>query len=428
MDMIELALLVYSICVLVALILYLPRIFGFRYGFKKFPHAHANEKRRIAVLIPARDESATIGDLFDSLATQDYDQDQFETFVIVQDPNDPTIAMAQQNGFVVTVVPEQHCKGDALHGFFRALPQTELRSFDAFVIVDADGYLSPSYLTEVNNALENDAEIFITRKVAKNFRKGRAQRSLFANCSALTWPMLDELANAYRTAAKMPLNLCGQGLVVRRTVIETVGGWPYRSLTEDYELKLDSLVRGWRSVYYPHAVLYTEEALGHRENFLRRVRWLTGFRQNVVNYRRQIKAKVKTEKRLGRGEQEYFYGIAPYLIYLVATAVCVVFGGGLSIYYAIVKSSLWLAALLWLVVLPLGLTYGVLLFYTLLALATVYRTFQMITFGERLAMVLFNPFYILEYLPAYLVGIYRLHQKQALAWKHTARIGEGRGR
>lgn len=290
------------------------------------------------------------------------------------------------------------------------------------MIIDADGSLSPSYLTEVNNALEAEAEIIVTRKAAKNFLQGRQQRSLFANCSALTWPMIDELANAYRTANDMPLNLCGQGLVVRRSVIEAVGGWQYRSLTEDYELKLDSLLHGWRSIYYPYALLYTEEALGHKENFLRRVRWLAGFWQNSVNYKQPIKAKIKREKRVDRGEVEYLYGIAPYLIYLVATIVCVLCGGGLSIYYAIVKSALWLSALLWLVVLPLGLTYGILLLYTLLALGTVHRTFRMITFRERLAMVLFNPFYILEYLPAFLLAIAQLHTKHTLEWKHTARV------
>lgn len=76
MNIVGMSLLAYGICVLVALILYLPRIFGFRYGFKRVPHLCATEKRRIAVLVPARDESATIGALFDSLATQDYDQNQ----------------------------------------------------------------------------------------------------------------------------------------------------------------------------------------------------------------------------------------------------------------------------------------------------------------------------------------------------------------
>lgn len=422
MQMIKFLMLVYGTCALIALILYLPRILGFRYAFKPFPQQKTNKKRRLAILIPARNESQIIGDLFQSIVAQNYDQACFETFVIVKESNDPTIELAQQRNFNVTVVSDQHCKGDALHGFFRWLPQNRLASFDAFVIVDADGVLDSQFLAEVNRALENSAEIVITRKMTKNFFGGRKSRSLFANCAALTWPMIDELGNAYRTVKHMPLNLCGQGLVVRRNVIEQNGGWPFRSLTEDYELKLESLVRDYRSIYYPHAVLYTEEAVGHKENFIRRVRWLTGFCQSVKQYRHRIRAKIKTEKRLNRGEFEYFMGIVPYLVYLVGTILTMLGGVGLSVYFAIIKSSLWLHALVSLVLVPFGVTYLLLHWYSILALFTTPQRFRNLTIGERIAMVFYNPFYILEYLPAYLVALTKLHQKRPLRWKSTERL------
>lgn len=421
MHAIELIIVFYGACVFLALVLYAPRLLGFRYGFKTLPPERTDVKRRIAVLIPARNESQIINDLFTSLDAQDYDPACFETFVIVKEPDDPTIALAEAKGYAVTVVPDQHCKGDALHGFFEKLPKDKLATFDAFVIVDADGVLSPTYLGDINRALENDADIFVTRKQAKNFLRGRNNRTLFSNCAALTYPMADALGNAYRTVKHMPLNPCGQGLVVRRHLIEASGGWPYRSITEDYELKMVSLLKGYRSVYTPHAVIYTEEALSHKENFIRRVRWLTGYRQNVTRYRRQIIAKVKAEKRLDRATLEYFFGVVPYFVYLLPTVFMTLGGIGYTLYCAVVRSALWLPALLGLVVLPLGLTYLLLLGYSWLAFRVEHAAFQKITVRERIAMLLYSPIYTFEYLFAYIVGVFQVWSKRVLKWKQTER-------
>jgi cellulose synthase (UDP-forming) len=42
---------------------------------------------------------------------------------------------------------------------------------------------------------------------------------------------------------------CGTNVVFRRTALEAVGGFPERSLTEDFELSIELHERGWRSVY-----------------------------------------------------------------------------------------------------------------------------------------------------------------------------------
>ena len=81
---------------------------------------YAREKRRIALLIPARDESRVIGDLFDSILRQTYDRENFDVNVIVKRADDPTVEMAKKLGFSVFVVPDQTCKGAALDGSSKA--------------------------------------------------------------------------------------------------------------------------------------------------------------------------------------------------------------------------------------------------------------------------------------------------------------------
>ncbi len=419
--MIYFFLIVYTALTGLALLLYLPKLIGFRYAFKRAPHPIAKEKRRIALVVPARRESKIIGDLFASISAQDYDPSAFDVNVIVKEPDDPTIGLAKKIGANVFVVPEQKCKGDALDGYFKSLSPEQLSSYAAFVIVDADAVLSPSYVRELNNALEQRYDIYITRKYAKNFLGGKRNRTVFSNCSALTWPIIDDLGNAYRVQREMPLNLCGQGMMIRSEIIKTLGGWPYRTLTEDYELKLDSLLRGFTSTFCPYAVLYTEEALGHHENFLRRVRWLTGYKQCDRKYKEKIRAQARARGKYSRGEFEYFFGTVPLVLFAVTTFATMLFGGALSINYAILGDPRWDNAFVMLVAAPFLVMYFLLFAYGVLAYFAYRGTFRLLSHGERFLMLVYNPFYLLEYFPIYLKSWNYVRKDRSPAWKQTER-------
>ena len=419
---IKIILIVYAAFSFAAILLYLPKLFGFRYAFRKPPRKSATENRKISVVVPARRESKIIGDLLASMQKQTYDKNFFTVNVIVADEDDPTVAIAKEAGAKVFVVPDQTCKGDALDGYFKAAAG-ELFAFDAFVIVDADAVLANDYLTELNNALELDYDIFITRKFAKNYLGDRKNRTVFSNCSALTWPILDNLGNLDRLRKEMPLNLCGQGMMLRRRVIEKIGGWPYRTLTEDYELKLDSLVHGFTSTYYPYAVIYTEEALSHEENYHRRLRWLTGYAQCGRKYKRQIASQAKERGgRLTYGEIEYFFGILPILLFFTATVLTMLSGAGLAVYYAVKRVEFWNEASFYLVLLPFLTLYFLLFVYGVLGTCSDPEAFRVLSVGERAAMLLFNPFYLLEYVPIFLKSWRNARKNKLPAWRETARL------
>ncbi len=407
---------------ILAVILYLPKLLGFRFAFRKPLYKRATAKRRISVIIPARNESKIIGDLFASLQKQTYDPACFEINVIIKDENDPTRALAEAIGANVFVVPGQTCKGDALDGYFKALSKEELASFEAFVIVDADALLAPDYLAELNNALEHDYDIYLTRKFAKNYLGDKNHRSVFSNCSALTWPIIDDMGNLYRMQKDMPLNLCGQGMMLRRRVIEELGGWPYRTLTEDYELKVDSLLHGFTSMFYPYAVIYTEEALRHKENYTRRIRWLTGYSQCDKIYKERVREQAKRRGKLTSGEREYFFGIVPLLIFAVATIVTIIIGIGLSTYYAVMHIPAWFYSSWLLVFMPFWIMYSLLFLFGVLAMLSDREAFRALSAGERIGMLLYNPFYLLEYIPLFLNSRISVRRGKTPDWKETERM------
>ena len=414
------ALIIYAALVLVCLLFYIHKLKKLFYAKHKLPHKIAADKRKISVVIPARDESEIIGDLFASIAEQDYDKDYFSVNVIVNSPDDRTVEIAKSYGFKVFIVEEQKCKGDALDGYFKAEDKHVIASCDAFVIIDADAVLTRNYISELNNALEYDADIFLTRKHIKNFYGERRDRTVFSNCSALTYAQLDDLGNVYRTDHDMPLNMCGQGMMVRRETIEDLGGWPYRTLTEDYEMRMDCYLKGYKSIYYPYAVICTEEPLKHRENFNRRLRWVTGYSQSDRIYKKKIRAQVKARGRATEGEREYFYALAPLIAFFVVTLLTVLTGIGFSVYGGITGSFGWLYPLLMLIVLPVGVMYLLLFIYGVMCLVCMRDAFENISVGEKIAAVLYEPFYALEYVPIFIAS--KFNARYGWDWKPTRHI------
>lgn len=418
--MIKILLIAYGALAALSLIIYLPKLAQFLSTFYRPAHKIAAEKRKIALVIPALNESKIIGDLFDSIKKQTYDRNFFDVNVIVKDGSDPTVKMAEKFGANVFVVPEQTCKGEALDGFFKRLDGDKFDACDAFVIIDADAVLTPDYVEELNNALEYDRQIFLTRKFIKNYLGTKKDRTIFSNCSALTYPQLDDLCNNYRTRKGIPMNMCGQGMMVRREVIEQTGGWPYRTLTEDYEMRMDCFLKGFTSMYYPYAKIYTEEVLTHKQSYTRRIRWVTGFSQCDRLYKKKIKEQIKARGYITEGEFEYLYSLIPVILFIVVTVVTVFLGMGLTIFYAVHKIGAWKYAFWLLTVMPLAIIYVLVFLYSLLCMLAYRDVFKPIGFFEKLATLFFAPLFCLEYFPIFIKS--RIYSRQGMEWEPTEHV------
>lgn len=105
---------IYVLLCIVAVILYLPKLRQYLSAFRKPEHIIATQKRRIALVIPARNESAIISDLLESVARQDYNKNYYSVNIIVKEATDPTIRIAKEFGANVFIVSNQNCKGAAL--------------------------------------------------------------------------------------------------------------------------------------------------------------------------------------------------------------------------------------------------------------------------------------------------------------------------
>ena len=70
---------------LIGIVLYLPRAKCWLHAFGKQERLFNSKNNRLAVMIPAKNESTSITPLFDSLARQTYDRACFDVYVVVDD-------------------------------------------------------------------------------------------------------------------------------------------------------------------------------------------------------------------------------------------------------------------------------------------------------------------------------------------------------
>lgn len=425
MDLFDFLLGIYIICTVLCIILYLPRLRCWLYARYKQPRLHATVKRNLAIIIPARNESASIGALLDSIDRQTYPKEHFGVHVIVKEPDDPTIGIAEAAGAQVHVVQSQTCKGDALDGCLKKILTDTPTRYDEYIIVDADCVLDEKFLEEMNNAAESGAEIVTTKKKVKNYFYGsRETQPLSACCNGIIWTLMDNMGNAAKTKKGLPCFVVGTGLMLRADIVRQNGGWPYRAtVTEDVELQHDTVLQGWRTFYYQYAVLYMEESTSHRVTNKRRRRWMTG----VVDSKRLYAPKIAADPRASRRYRAIYHTRNLWIAYLlvgISTLFCI--GNAISaILLSTFRSSLWFPA-------ARNAVIGFLAVYAMFFIMTAVALFAdwenvKIPFYRKIALLFVHPFFYMEYIP--IVGM-ALFTGYGRKWDAIDRVSfaEGEGK
>ncbi|MDR3278742.1 MAG: glycosyltransferase family 2 protein [Oscillospiraceae bacterium] len=236
---------------------------------KPKPFANAPPRTRFAVLIPARNEEKVIAGLVRSLLAQDYPRALFDVFVIPNNCTDGTETAARAAGAEILrcAYPVRY-KGDALReAFARLLPN----GYDAFCVFDADNFVDPGFLAEMNRAFCSGARVCKSRLRAKN-----PYDSATAGCYAIYFETFNLLFHRARAACGLSANINGTGFAVSRDVIEALGGWNTSTITEDAEFAAQCALAGERVTWVPKAVTYDEEPNSPLLSVTQRRRWCSG--------------------------------------------------------------------------------------------------------------------------------------------------------
>ena len=266
-----------------------------------------------AVLIPARDESLVIEKLLVSLKNQTVDLNMRDVYVIVETKEDKTVEICQQyDATVVIRTTKRQRKGYALD---EALKQIK-KEYDLYFIFDADNVLDRNYFKEMLKTYQEGYDIGVGYRNCKN-----GNDNVIAACSSLTFSMINTLGNDFRNKYNANVIVSGTGFYIKGNWIKKWHGYPFYSLTEDYELSLYSVLHNMTTYYNDQAIFYDEQPTKYKQTVKQRTRWIKGYFEARKKYIPLI-AKTMNPKDENYGSKySTCLGVRAY-IYLIIGVIC----------------------------------------------------------------------------------------------------------
>ena len=253
---------------------------------KKKPSGQPEDRtRRYAVVIAARNESAVIAHLIESIKNQDYPAELVDTYVIADNCTDNTAEIAERAGAIVYERTNDIFKGKgyALSYFFERVP---IEKYNGFFIFDADNVLSPNYITEMNKMFSDKNRVITSCRNSKNYGDNWISAGY-----ALWFLRESKYLNRSRYILGTSSAVSGTGFLIHRDIM-AAKGWNYHLLTEDIEFTIDSIIDGEKISYCDSAVFFDEQPTSFRQSCRQRLRWSKGYLQVFEKYGKNLVRKV----------------------------------------------------------------------------------------------------------------------------------------
>ena len=249
---------------------------------KKRRRFTAKKLCRYAVLIAARNESAVIAQLLESIRGQNYPQDLVHVYVVADNCTDNTAQIAAACGARVFQRQNklQVGKGFALRFLLQKIQEEYPQErYDGYFVFDADNLLDPRYITEMNKVFSSGNRVVTSYRNTKNYGDN------WITAGYGLWFLREsEYLNRPRDYLGTSCAVSGTGFLFAHSLLEELGGWDYFLLTEDLEFTADLVCRGEKIAYCHDAVIYDEQPSSFAQSIRQRSRWQRGYLQVVAKH------------------------------------------------------------------------------------------------------------------------------------------------
>ena len=179
-----------------------------------------------------------------------------------------------------------------------ALAQTAA-DVEVVAVVDSDYVVEPDFLRGTVPYFSNPRVAFV--QTPQSFYN--RDDNLFAHFSALAQRFFFEISMRSRNE-KDAIIFCGTMGLIRKRVLERIGGWDEWCITEDAEASLRMLQKGYQGVYinhpYGHGLLPTTFDATKKQRF----RWAFGGMQILKRYGRRLLPWSRSEHGEGLTSQQ----------------------------------------------------------------------------------------------------------------------------
>lgn len=222
---------------------------------------------RFAILIPAHNEEMILGILLKSLSQLDYPQNLYTVYVIADNCTDTTAQLAGQfDGVQVYERFDEvkRGKGYALNWIWQ---QLENHPQDAYIILDADSVVVPTFLRSMDRELARGAKALQACNTVLNVTESPG--------TALRWVALT-LMNHVRPLGRNGIGgsstLTGNGMCLSRDILARYP-WQAFGIAEDYQYYLTLVQHSERVRYVPEAIVRSQMPTTFAQMRTQDVRW-----------------------------------------------------------------------------------------------------------------------------------------------------------
>ena len=270
------------------------------------------KNNKFMAIVPAHNEENVIGNLVESLKNQTYPSELVDIYVIADNCTDKTAEIAKKLGAIVLERTEpdkkKQTKGAALQ-WFLAQKIKENADYDAFCIFDADNIVDKNFFTAMNKKLCQGEEVVQGYRDIKN----PADSWVSAGYAIFYWTM-HRFYHLARYNLGLSALLNGTGFMVKFDVIKPTG-WNTKTLTEDIEFSLKTIIKGKKVGWAVDAIVYDEQPVGFKQSWSQRSRWTIGHMQCLHEYTGSLAEALKEKKTLLNFDGLlYMFGSIPMFI------------------------------------------------------------------------------------------------------------------
>ncbi|KKO52898.1 glycosyltransferase [Paenibacillus sp. DMB20] len=246
-----------------------------------------NEKREVpplpddvpfvTLMVPAHNEGKVITQTVEALLALDYPPDRYEIIVINDNSSDNSSELlarlqARFPTRQLTIINTDNVTGGK--GKSNALNIGFKQSKGEYIaIYDADNTPEKTALRYLVGEIAHDPTL---GAVIGKFRTRNRNASLltrFINIETLSFQWM---AQAGRWKLFKLCTIPGTNFIMRREIIEEIGGWDVKAIAEDTEISFRIYMMGYRIKFQPKSVTWEQEPQTLKVWFKQRTRWAKG--------------------------------------------------------------------------------------------------------------------------------------------------------
>lgn len=255
-------------------------------NYKKFGETlpeNPDEFPTVSILIPAHNEEVVIENTIKSMIALNYPKEKLEVIIINDNSSDLTGSIVDDYAKRYSFIKVVHTKPpNAGKGKSGALNQGLKHSTGEIIAVyDADNTPEPDAIRYLALGLKKDRN---AGAIVGKFRVVNADKNLLTKLINIETLTFQWLAQAGRWFWFKMTTIPGTNFAIRRSILEKLGGWDEKALSEDTELSIRVYNLGFYIRFFPSAITWEQEPENLRVWWRQRTRWARGNLYVIFKY------------------------------------------------------------------------------------------------------------------------------------------------